>query len=168
MKSSCNNKKLRAEEAARLKAEQELLQERQERLQKELLAGTLQVEEKNELLQNIRTRLDEDTESATLKNQVERIIKENDRMDADIELVKANFAEIHPEFFARLQQKANNTLTRLDLKYCSYILMRLLNKGNCQPAEYRSEKYSYGTLPHQTKIATGKIRQSRRSDFGMG
>lgn len=128
LKASLQQQKLRAEEAARLKAEQELLQERQVRLQKELLAGSLQVEEKNELLHSIRDKIGEETGAQPLKNQVDRIIRENDRMDADFELVKTNFAEIHPGFFTRLQQKANNTLTRLDLRYCSYILMGLSNK----------------------------------------
>ncbi|MBZ4192183.1 helix-turn-helix transcriptional regulator [Niabella beijingensis] len=128
LRASIQQQKLRDEEAARLKAEQELLQERQDRLQKELLAGTLQVEEKNELLQNLKDKLAEQAADPSLKKQVERMIKENNRLDADFEQAKTHFAEIHPDFFARLQEKAGNTLTRLDQKYCSYILMGLSNK----------------------------------------
>jgi len=128
LKSSIQQEKLRTEEAARLKAEQELLQERQERLQKELLAGNLQVEQKNELLQTMRDKLATQPENGTLKNQMERILKEDIRMDEDMEHIKANLANIHPEFFNRLQQQAHNKLTRLDLKHCSYILMGLSNK----------------------------------------
>lgn len=127
LRSSIQQQQLRTEEAARLKAEQELLQERQDRLQKELLAGNLQMEQKNELLQTMRDKLAQ-PESGTLKNQMERILKEDERMDEDIAHAKASLANIHPEFFNRLQQLANNKLTRLDLKHCSYILMGLSNK----------------------------------------
>jgi hypothetical protein len=119
---------LRSEEAARLQAEQQLLQERQERLQKELLAGTLRVEEKNELLQTLREKITEQPNSGSVLKQMDRIINENRRLDEDFETLKADFAEIHPEFFVQLQEKAQNNLTRLDLKYCSYILMGLSNK----------------------------------------
>ncbi|WP_080779917.1 helix-turn-helix transcriptional regulator [Chryseobacterium phocaeense] len=128
LKSSIQQQKLRTEEAARLKAEQELLQERQERLQKELLAGNLQVEQKNELLQTMRDKLAAQPESGTFKNQLERILKEDQRMDEDFEHAKASLTNIHPEFFNRLQELANNKLTRLDLKHCSYILMGYSNK----------------------------------------
>ncbi|MHC8948821.1 helix-turn-helix transcriptional regulator [Sphingobacterium hungaricum] len=128
LKSSIQQQKLRTEEAARLKAEQDLLQERQERLQKELLAGNLQVEQKNELLQTMRDKLATQPESGMLKNQMERILKEDQRMDEDIDHAKASLTNIHPDFFNRLQEMANNKLTRLDLKHCSYILMGLSNK----------------------------------------
>ncbi len=127
LRSSIQQQRLRTEEAARLKAEQELLQERQDRLQKELLAGSLQMEQKNEILQTMRDKLAQ-PEGGALKNQMERILKEDERMDEDIEHAKASLTNIHPEFFNRLQQLANNKLTRLDLKHCSYILMGLSNK----------------------------------------
>lgn len=128
LKSSLQQQKLQTEEAARLKAEQELLQERQERLQKELLAGSLQVEQKNDVLQVMRDKLASQTESGMLKNQMERILKEDQRMDEGLEHAKINLTDIHPEFFSRLQQLAHNKLTRLDLKHCSYIVMGLSNK----------------------------------------
>ncbi|WP_165851817.1 helix-turn-helix transcriptional regulator [Chryseobacterium pennipullorum] len=128
LKSSIQQQKLKTEETARLKAEQELLQERQDRLQKEVLAGNLQVEQKNELLQTMRDQLATQPESGTLKSQMERILKEDLRMDGDFEQAKTILANIHPEFFSRLQQQANNKLTRLDLKHCSYILMGFSNK----------------------------------------
>lgn len=127
LKSSIQEQKLKTEEAARLKAEQELLEERQDKLQKELLAGNLQVEQKNELLQTMRDKL-ADPENGMFKNQMERILKEDQRMDEDFEHAKASLTNIHPEFFNRLQQKANNKLTRLDLKHCTYIVMGFSNK----------------------------------------
>src|SRR3546814_12899344 len=49
LKASQQRDSLRVEEAARLEAERELMQERLNQLEKELLAGTLHVEEKNRL-----------------------------------------------------------------------------------------------------------------------
>lgn len=137
---------LRSEEAARLQAEQLLLQERQERLQKELLAGTLRVEEKNELLQTLREKITEHPNSSSMLKQMDRIINEDRRLDEDFETLKSDFAEIHPEFFVQLQQKAQNNLTRLDLKYCSYILMGLSNKEianrlGVEPKSIRMARY---------------------------
>ncbi|PUB25912.1 hypothetical protein C8J95_11279 [Elizabethkingia sp. YR214] len=128
LKSSIQQQKLQTQDAARLKAEQQLLQERQERLKKELLAGNLQVEQKNELLQSMREKLTAQPENEMFKNQMERILKEDQRMDEDFEHAKANLASIDPIFFNRLQQLADNKLTRLDLRHCSYILMGFSNK----------------------------------------
>jgi len=120
--------KLEAEERARLEAEQLLMQERQERLQKELLAGALQVEEKNELLQTLQKKITTISNADPLLRQMDRIITDSRKMDEEFEAAKADFKEIDPEFFNRLQQKAKENLTRLDLKYCSYIRMGLTNK----------------------------------------
>lgn len=119
---------LQAEERARLEAEQLLLQERQDRLQKELLAGALQVEEKNELLHTLQKKITTLSGNDPLVRQMDRIITDSRKMDEEFEAAKADFAEIDPEFFNRLQQKAKENLTRLDLKYCSYIRMGLTNK----------------------------------------
>ncbi|WPQ63129.1 LuxR C-terminal-related transcriptional regulator [Chitinophaga sancti] len=120
--------KLEAEERARLETEQLLMQERQERLQKELLAGALQVEEKNELLQSLQKKITTISGTDPLLRQMDRIITDSRKMDEEFEAAKADFKEIDPEFFNRLQQKAKENLTRLDLKYCSYIRMGLTNK----------------------------------------
>lgn len=49
-------------------------------------------------------------------------------------------------FFENLQQKAGHTLTRLDLKYCSYILMGMSNKEisvrlSIEPKSIRMARY---------------------------
>ncbi|MDF2514812.1 MAG: hypothetical protein K0R59_108 [Sphingobacterium sp.] len=150
LKSSIQQEKLQAEEAARLKAEQELLQERQDKLQKELLAGSLQVEQKNELLQTMRDKLADQSENGMLKNQMERILNEDLRMDEDFEYIRSSLADIHPDFFNKLQQLADYKLTRLDLKHCSYILMGLSNK------EIASR---FGVDPKSILMARYRIKQ---------
>ncbi len=138
--------RLKEEEAARYQAEQQLLQERQERLQKELLAGTLQMEEKNELLQALQRKITLLAPGNPELKRMDRIITESQRLDEDFETLKADFSEIHPGFFTQLQQKAGNSLTRLDLKYCSYILMGLSNKEiavrlGVEPKSIRMARY---------------------------
>lgn len=136
---------LKEAEAIRLQTEQVLLTERQERLQKELLAGTLQIEEKNELLELLSEKVD--TEShLPIDEQMKRIMNQQKRMDKDFEKQKTDFFEINPAFFERLQQQANQTLTRLDLKYCSYMLMGLSNKEvavrlGIEPKSARMSRY---------------------------
>ncbi|MEC5145216.1 LuxR family transcriptional regulator [Chitinophaga sp. 180180018-2] len=120
--------RLREEEAARMQVEQQLLQERQQLLQKELLAGTLRAQEKSGLLLSLRDKLTSEQNNSGILRQMDRIINEDRRLDEDYEALKSDLSEIHPEFFSQLQQKAQNGLTRLDLKYCSYILMGLSNK----------------------------------------
>ncbi|NTD99831.1 LuxR family transcriptional regulator [Agrobacterium tumefaciens] len=136
---------LKEAEAVQLQTEQVLLKERQERLQKELLAGTLQIEEKNELLELLSGKVD--TEShLSFDEQIKRILNQQKKMDKDFEVQKTDFFETNPAFFERLQQQANQSLTRLDLKYCSYMLMGLSNKEvsirlGIEPKSVRMSRY---------------------------
>lgn len=146
LKSSQQRDSLRVEEAARLEAERELMQERLNQLEKELLAGTLQVEEKNRLLLNLREKLGSLDSSDPLHRQIDRLIAQNNEVDKGYDSIKTEFIEIRPEFTEGLQQRADNKLTRLDLKYCSYILMGLTNKEiasklNVDPKSIRMARY---------------------------
>ncbi|GAB3019370.1 LuxR C-terminal-related transcriptional regulator [Niabella terrae] len=137
---------LKHKESARLQAERKLMQERLDRLEKELLAGTLQVEEKNKLLQSFKDKLENLDSNNPLYRQFNRLFYRNHEVDRDYQDIKIEFAEIRPEFIAGLQQRAENKLTRLDLKYCSYILMGLTskeiaNKLNVEPKSIRMARY---------------------------
>lgn len=120
--------RLQQEETARLHAEQQLLEARKQFLQKELLAGSLELEEKNDLLQSLQKKITEIGETDPRLRKVGRIITERTRLDEDFESLKQDFAQIHPGFVIQLQEKAQGGLTRVDLKYCTYILMGLSNK----------------------------------------
>jgi DNA-binding CsgD family transcriptional regulator len=136
---------LKEAESVKLQTEQVLLKERQERLQKELLAGSLQIEEKNDLLELLSGKVNTQS-NLPVDEQIKRIVNQQKRMDRDFEDHKTDFFDINPAFFERLQQKANHTLTRLDLKYCSYILMGLSNKEisarlSIEPKSIRMARY---------------------------
>lgn len=124
--------RLKEEEAMRLKAEQLLLQERQEWLQKELLAGSLQVEQKDELLQTLQKKIDEHKNGDHVLKQINQIIDQHKRIDDSQAANKAEFDNIRPEFFEKLKEKSGNSLSRLDLKHCSYISLGLTNKEIAQ------------------------------------
>lgn len=117
---------LREEESARLQAQQELLQDRTDWLEKALLAGTLKIEEKNSILEVLKQKASQ-ADSPVIARQIGRIVNQNLRMDKNVDELQS-IADVHPLFFNALQNRAGNTLTRLDLKYCSYILMGMENK----------------------------------------
>lgn len=89
---------LKEAEANQLHTEQILLKERQERLQKELLAGTLQIEEKNDLLELLSDKITSQSH-LPVDEQIKRILNQQKRMDKDFEGHKTDFFEIDPLFF---------------------------------------------------------------------
>ncbi|MBE9585135.1 LuxR family transcriptional regulator [Mucilaginibacter sp. JRF] len=148
---------LRNEESAKLQAQQELLQDRTEWLEKELLAGTLKIEEKNAILEVLKEKA-RTADSPTVARQIGRIINQNLRMDKNLDEQQQAFSNIHPGFFSSLQERADNTLTRLDLKYCAYILMRLDNKEVAN---------RLGVEPKSIRMARYRLKQKLKLDKGM-
>lgn len=137
--------KLKEAETNQLLAEQALLKERQDRLEKELLVEQLRKEEKNQLMELLAGK--KSSESGVLvDDQIKRMIKQQQKLDRDYDEHKADFLEVNPAFFDRLQRCAGDSLTRLDLKYCSYILMGLSNKEisarlGIEPKSIRMARY---------------------------
>lgn len=145
LKYSLQREKSKDEEAARLLAEQKLMQQQKEQMQTELMAGALQVEHKNELLENLKDKLQKKAGARPAK-QLGRIIDDELRMDESFEDIRLQLNELHPEFFDRLQEKADKKLTKLDLKYCAYLSMKLSTKQiarlmSVEPKSVRMAKY---------------------------
>ncbi|MFD2966508.1 helix-turn-helix transcriptional regulator [Sphingobacterium bambusae] len=133
--------KLEQEEQARLKAEQELLEIRQQQLEKEALANNLLIERKNDTLKQIQEKI-QHGESA----YAQKLIKEEMLMQADFEVIKMQIQELHPEFFKRLAALAKQKLTPLDLRYCTYLSLNMTTKQMAQalhvePQSVRMFKY---------------------------
>ncbi|AEV99098.1 regulatory protein LuxR [Niastella koreensis GR20-10] len=148
--------RLKEEEAMRLQAEQQLLKERQERLQKELLAGSLQVEQKNELLQTLQKKIEENKNGGAVLKQINHIIDQDKRIDDTQASYKADFDNIHPEFFEKLKEKSSNTLSRLDLKHCSYISLGLTNKEIAQRLGVAPKSILMARYRIKLKLGLGK------------
>jgi hypothetical protein len=134
------------EESARIKVEQQLTNAKNEQLQKELLAGALQVEHKNEMLHNLKTKLGNEQLSAVASNKLNKIINEEIRIDEGFEKVTQDFKDIDPIFFNKIQSISIQKLTSLDLKYCAYIKLKLTSKEmatllNVEPSSIRTSKH---------------------------
>ena len=132
--------KLQEAETNQLLAEQALLRERQQRLEKELLAEQLQKESTNQIMEILADKHTSGNE------EIKKLIKRQQQLDEEYEDHKTDFVEVHSGFFEQLQQRAGNSLTRLDMKYCSYILMGLSNKEistrlNIEPKSIRMARY---------------------------
>ena len=153
---SLQREKLKDEEAARLLAEQKLMKNQKEQMQKELLAGALQVEHKNEVLQNLKEKLLEKTETKPAKIQLEKIINEEIRVDEGFEGIRAEFKDLHPEFFHLLQEKANRKLTALDLKYCAYFYMKLPTKQIASLLNVEAKSVRMSRYRIKQKLGLGK------------
>ena len=67
-------------------------------------------------------------------------------LNADFEDIKIQIQALHPDFFNQLNEKATQKLTSLDLKYCSYIYLKMTTKQIAQalhvePQSVRMFKY---------------------------
>jgi len=137
--------KAQVEEQARLKAEQDLLQLQKEQLQKEALADALQIERKNRLLQQLKAQFSQ-VETATPAGYIDKVIKEEMRLEERVEHSAKAFEHINPDFFSKLKEQSNGKLTALEMKHCAYIHLQLNTKEiaaafHIEPKSVRVSKY---------------------------
>ncbi|WP_257657807.1 hypothetical protein [Parapedobacter lycopersici] len=150
--------KMEKEEQARLRAEQELLELQRGRLQKEALANSLIIEHKNDMLNQIRSQLKTgDT------HHVRKLLKEEALLNADFEEVKLQVQELHPGFFNQLTGKSVQKLTPLDLKYCTYIYLKMNAKQMAQALHV--EVQSVRMFKYRLKQKLGLPRESDLEQF---
>ena len=113
----------------------------------------MKIEEKNAILELLKEK-SRKADSPAVARQMGRIINQNLRMDKSIDEQQV-ISQSRPGFFNALQQQAENSLTRLDLKYCSYILMGLdtkeiANRLGVEPKSIRMARYR---LKQKLKLA---------------
>lgn len=133
-------RKQQIELSAKLKAQES------DRLQKELLAGSLLVEHKNRIFENLKQFFANHKELMPYKDEIESVLEEDIHTESDNEDFKTDVQDVHPEFYARLQEKADNKLTSLDLQYCRCIFMKMSSKEmadimHVDPKTIRVNKY---------------------------
>ncbi|HEY8893776.1 MAG TPA: hypothetical protein VIM79_03145, partial [Niastella sp.] len=148
--------RLKEEETLRLMIEQKLLQEREERLQKDLLAMNLQVEQKDELLQTVQKKIEESTDNSFVAKKINNIIDQNKKSDETFATNKADFDAIRPEFFQQLKDKSGDKLSRLDLKHCAYISLGLTNKEISQRLGVAPKSILMARYRIKLKLGLGK------------
>lgn len=116
------------------------------KLQRELLAGNLQLDYKNEIIGKIKSEFD-DKKSLQLDSKViEKLLKDEKRNDNKFEDFTEYVKRIHPTFYSKLQEQALQNLTPLDLRYCTFIIMNLSTKEIAsllyiEPKTVRMTKY---------------------------
>ncbi len=131
-----------------LEQKKKKLEKEKEQTQKELINSVLHLEKKNEILNELKDKLlvQNKEQHATINTAIFKTIDAGLAIDDDFEKFKNNFNTIYPDFFNRLQEKANHSLTQLDLKYCGFILMKVTNKEmasqmNVEPKSIRMARY---------------------------
>lgn len=132
---------LELEEKARLKAEQELLTIKQEQLQKQALATSLQLKHKTNFINELKEKI-KNNQSFNL----DRILKDERLTDDDFNEIQNILQEVHPNFFKRLNEISKNKLTNQDLKYAAYIYLNMDNQQianilKVEPKTVRMTKY---------------------------
>lgn len=144
--------------------EQQRLQQEIDFKHRELTANMLQIEQKNELLSDLKSQLqyiesNHKTLNLNLKSTYQ-LIENSIEIDEDIEKFIKHFEQVHPDFFAKLQQTTASTLSQLDMKYCAYMRMQLNTKEiaqmlNIEPKSIRMARYRLKkklNLPEETDL----------------
>ncbi len=135
------NLELEKQEKARIKAEQELLALQQEQLNKQALATSLQLNQKNSFLNELKEKVkDKDTIN------LDRILKDERLTDEDFIEIQNIVQDVHPNLFKRLNEVSKNKLSNLDLKYAAYIYLNMDNQQianimKIEPKTVRMAKY---------------------------
>lgn len=121
--------------------------QQKEKLEQELMSNSLQLERKNKFLKELKEKLPSINSSE--KNDITRLSRTIDKsleVDEEFDLLKTSFENTNPKFFAQLQEKAENNLTKLDLKYCGYIKLgmrtkEIANLMSIEPKSMRMARY---------------------------
>ena len=104
---------------------------------RELASFSMHLQQKNTLLTEFKEKLSELSKTTDIKVKTElkllhRDVKKNINLDLDWEKIKETFTEVYPEFYNKLIAKSNNTLSPLELKYCSYMKINISPKEIAQ------------------------------------
>lgn len=115
--------KYQEEEQARLKAEQDLLEVKQQQLETVVLASQLQLQHKREVLKQVKANLNH-----AQSIDIQQILREEQMTATSFEKTQARIEQVHPQFFKNITTHAQQKLTPLDQKYCAYFYLDLETK----------------------------------------
>lgn len=152
--------KIEKEEQARLKAEQELLELKKNQLEKEALANSVIIEHNNKMLQKISDEIDL---GESINFDLKKLIKEEMLAHTDFEHTRKQLQDLHPDFFNRLNRKKIQNLTPLDLKYCTFIYLKMSTNQIAQTLSV--EPPSVRIFKYRLKQKFGLGKDLRLEDF---
>ncbi|MDM1550387.1 tetratricopeptide repeat protein [Empedobacter falsenii] len=109
-------------EKEKLKMEKEISDLKQEHYQKQVLATTIQLEQKNKFLEELKENFKKNKEF-----NLNNYLKNEQIIDKDLTNIHDIVKEVHPNFFKKLNEMTTTKLTNLDIKYAAYIYMNMDN-----------------------------------------
>ena len=109
-------------EKENLKMEKELSDLKQKHIQKQALATSIQLEQKNKFIEELRDNIKNDKDF-----NINTYLKNEQFIDKDLIDIHDIVKEIHPNFFKELNNKAQTKLSNLDIKYAAFIYMNIDN-----------------------------------------
>lgn len=101
-----------------------LKNEETEHLRKKLMEESELIEQKNKILSNLKNFFAEHADADKYKNRIQNILLQQIRIENNVNDMKTVFEDIPLDFYNRLQERADNKLTALDLKYCRLIYLK--------------------------------------------
>lgn len=109
-------------EKEKMRMEKELSELKQEQYQKQVLATSIQLEQKSIFLDDLKNNI-KNNKDFNLNNY----LKNKQLIEKDLNNIQEILKEIHPSFFKNLNEIATSKLTNLDIKYAAYIYMNMDN-----------------------------------------
>ena len=109
-------------EKEKLKIEKELSELKQEHFQKQVLATSIQLDQKNKFLDELKDNMKNNKDF-----NLTTYLKNNQLIDKDFNNFHDIVKDVHPNFFKKIDDIAVSKLTNLDIKYAAYIYLNMDN-----------------------------------------
>ncbi|MCA5004836.1 sigma-70 RNA polymerase sigma factor region 4 domain-containing protein [Sphingobacterium bovistauri] len=150
--------KLLQKEKIRLVNESTILKLQHEKTQRDALAISLKLDNKNSVLKS----LNDDLQKNKLTS-IEKILKEDKHNDENYKQTQNIHENIHPKFFQKLNELSKQKLTSLDLKYASFIYLNMDNQdiANILKIDINTVRVT----KYRLKIKLGLSKNEDLSDF---
>ena len=100
-------------------------------------------------------QLSDDIEKGNAVN-TRRLLKEELLLDDDFEQTKLHLQKMHPDFFKMLSEKSVQKLTALDLKYCTYLHLKMDTRQIAQLLHVETQSVRMAKYRIKQKLGLGK------------
>lgn len=138
-------------EKEKLKIENELSELKQQHIQKQILATSIQLEQKNKFFDELKENIKNDKEF-----NLNFYLKEEQFINNDLTNFNDIVKEVHPNFFKKLNEVAQSKLSNLDFKYAAFIYMNLNNSQIAEILRVDPKTVSVTKYRLKQKLGLGK------------
>ncbi len=129
------------------------------RLQKELIVESTQLDKKNETIERIKNKI---KKNQLNDDDLKELLLADSITDKSFEDFSKLMQKVHPHFYLKLQEKADQRLTALDLKYCTYIFMDFSSKEIANILHV--DPNTVRTTKHRLKL---KLKLTKEDDIAL-